>query len=180
MNSPWPANDCAKLAWLCRAALVALLFTLAMASPAHARDGLGIFGKWGAFRDPGVARCYAIAMAEPSPGNRIEFQPYATIGHWPKRSLRNQVHFRLSRRIAAGDRVALVVGGRKFAMAGGGADAWAADPRVNAEVLAALRSARTMTITARSSDGRAIRDTYVLEGAATAIDAALVGCSGIR
>lgn len=161
-------------------ASLVLLPLLITAVPASAREGLGVFGKWGAFRDAGVARCYAIAMAEPVPGKRVEFQPYATIGHWPKRALRNQIHFRLSRRIAAGDRVALIVGGRKFAMVGGAADAWAADPRVNAEVVGALRSARTMTITARGADGRAIRDSYMLEGAATAIDAALVGCSGIR
>lgn len=176
----WPADETAKRVSLRVAALLALLCAFAVAGPADARDGLGIFGKWGAFRDPAVARCYAIAMAEPTSGKRTEFQPFATIGHWPKRSLRNQVHFRLSGRIAAGDRVALIVGGRKFPMVGGGADAWAADPGVNAAVVAALRSARTMTITARGSDGRAIRDTYVLEGAATAIDAALVGCSGIR
>ena len=180
MILPWPVGASAKRALLQRVLMLAMLPVLAMAAPAHARDGLGIFGKWGAFRDSGVARCYAIAMAEPVAGKRTEFQPYATIGHWPKRSLRNQVHFRLSRRIAAGDRVALIVGGRKFAMVGGGADAWAADPRVNAEVVAALRSARTMTITARGADGKTIRDSYALEGAATAIDAALVGCSGMR
>lgn len=148
--------------------------------PAVARDALGIFGNWGVFRDPAIARCYAIAMAEPVAGKRMEYQPYATIGHWPKRSLRDQVHFRLSRRIAAGDRIGLVVGGHKFALVGKGGDAWAQNPQDNAAIIAALRSSASMTITARAADRTVIRDTYRLEGAATAIDAALAGCARLR
>lgn len=162
---------------------VALAFAFAFAcavAPAAARDGLGIFGNWGVFRDPAIARCYAIAMAEPVAGKRIEYQPYATIGHWPKRGLRNQVHIRLSRRIAAGDKIGLTVGGQKFALQGGGGDAWASSPQDNAAIIAALRSSATMTVTARGADRNVIRDTYRLEGAATAIDAALAGCTGIR
>lgn len=158
--------------WL---ALLALL-----ASPALGRDALGVFEDWGAFRDPGVPRCYAIAMAEPVAGKRIEYQPFATIGHWPKRALRNQVHFRLSRRIASGDRIGLTVGGEQFALVGGGGDAWAQDARVNARIVAAMRSAGSMTVTARGADGKVIRDRYRLAGAATAIDAALVGCAGLK
>lgn len=150
------------------------------ASPAPARDALGIYGHWGAFRDPGVARCYAITMAEPVQGKRIEFQPFATVGHWPKRGLRNQVHFRLSRQIASGDQIALTVGGRKFRLAGGGGDAWAQDQQENTAIVEALRAAETMTITARGADRRIIRDTYRLDGVATAIDAALAACSNLR
>lgn len=160
--------------------MLALAGAAVLAAPALGRDALGVFGEWGAFRDPGVPRCYAIAMAAPSPGKRIEYQPYATIGHWPKRAQRNQVHFRLSRKIASGDRIGLTVGGREFALVGGGGDAWAADPGGNAGIVAALRSAGSMTVTARGADGKVIRDSYPLAGAATAIDAALVGCTGLK
>lgn len=157
-----------------------LIAALLVAGPAWGRDALGVFGDWGAFRDPGVPRCYAIAMAEPAGGKRIEYQPFATVGHWPKRALRNQIHFRLSRRIADGDRIGLTVGGQKFALVGGGGDAWAQDPQANAGIVAAMRSAGSMTVTARGADGKIIRDSYRLAGAATAIDAALVGCAGLK
>lgn len=161
--------------------LPVLAAALAVLAPAaQARDGLGVFGDWGAFRDAGVPRCYAIAMAEAVAGKRVEYQPYATIGHWPKRSLRNQIHFRLSRRMADGDRIGLVVDGRKFALVGGGGDAWAESAQDNAAIVAALRSAARMTVTARGADGAVIRDSYRLPGAATAIDAALAGCAGLR
>ena len=78
-------------------AAMALLFGLCAAnlcSPALARDSLGLYGTWGTFRDPLVPRCYAIAMAEPSKLER-EYQPYAAVGTWPKRAMRNQVHFRV-------------------------------------------------------------------------------------
>ena len=76
---------------------------LLLAAPALARDSLGMFETWGAFRDPantpGGPRCYAIAKAEPSTLQR-DYQPYASIGTWPRAALRGQVHFRLSRRLA--------------------------------------------------------------------------------
>jgi len=157
-----------------------MLAALVASAPTLARDGLGVFGACGAFRDAGVPRCYAIAMAERVPGKAVQYQPYATVGHWPKRSLRNQVHLRLSRQIADGDRIKLTIDGREFTLVGGGGDAWADTPQTNAGIVAAMRSAGRMTVTARGADGRVIRDSYPLAGAATAIDAALAGCAGLR
>ncbi|MBC2666509.1 hypothetical protein H7F51_13355 [Novosphingobium flavum] len=147
-----------------------------LATPAAARDSLGMFGDWGAFRDPAVPRCYAIAMADPSAFER-ETQPYAAIGTWPKRGERGQVHFRLSRRIAAGGRVTLSLGGQRYVLAAGGADAWAADPRMDAAIVAAMRSARSMYVSARDSRGRPFGNAYALPGAATAMDSATLACA---
>lgn len=152
------------------------LALLALASPAAARDSLGIYGKWGAFRDPQVPRCYAIAMAEPSSRER-QFQPYAAIGTWPRRAERGQVHFRLARTIAANSHAMLFIAGQRFDLAAGGADAWAADKRMDAAVVAAMRSAQQMTVHARDAAGRSFSSTYLLEGAATAMDAAAIGCA---
>jgi hypothetical protein len=153
--------------------------TMALAGPALARDGLGVFDSWGAFRDPQVPRCYAIAMAQPSTLAR-EYQPYADVGTWPVKALRNQVHFRLSRRIQPGARIALALGGQRFQLTGGGGDAWPADARMNAAIIAAMRSAGSMTVASRDAAGRSFSNTYPLAGAASAIDAAAVGCATIR
>lgn len=48
---------------------------------------------------------------------------------------------------------------------------------MDAAVVAALRSATRMSITARDESGRRFTDRYDLAGAATAIDAAVVGCA---
>lgn len=148
----------------------------AAATPALARDSLGVFGKWGAFRDPAVPRCYALAVAEPSAFAR-EFQPYVAIGTWPRRGERGQVHFRLSRRLAPTARVSLSLGGRRYVLVGGGADAWAADRAMDAAIVAAMRSAPVMSISARDARGRPFGNAYDLAGAATAMDTATLACS---
>jgi hypothetical protein len=148
-------------------------------TPAFARDSLGMFSGWGAFRDAAVPRCYAIAMAEPSTLQR-DYQPYADIGTWPKRNVRGQVHFRLSRRLGPTSPIVLSIGRQRFQLTGGGGDAWAADRRMDAAIIAAMRSAPSMTINARGADGRGFSNTWPLAGAATAMDAATIGCARIR
>ena len=158
-----------------------LLPALALAAaPALARDSLGMFESWGAFRDSGVPRCYAIAMADKPRGAKVDYQAYADVGHWPMRGLRNQVHFRLSRRLAPGAAIRLRVDMQAFMLSGGGGDAWAADRRMDAAIVAAMRSGKTMRIRARAAGGREINDYYMLPGAASAIDAAALGCAAAR
>jgi hypothetical protein len=156
-----------------------MLIAAALPAEASARDSLGIFGDWGAFRDPKVPRCYAIAMAAPSTLQR-DYQPFASVGTWPRQNVRGQVHFRLSRKLQPGGAITLSVAGKRFALVGGGGDAWAADPRMDAAILAAMRSGREMIVSARGADGKGFSNTWSLEGAATAMDAAAVGCARIR
>jgi hypothetical protein len=152
---------------------------VASAPQAAARDSLGMFGGWGAFRDPAVPRCYAIAMAQPSALSR-EFQPYAAIGTWPRQGQRGQFHLRLSRRLAPGRPVTLAIGGQRFALVAGTADAWAQDARMDAAIVAAMRSAPLMWVSARDASGRSFGNAWQLDGAATAMDAATVGCARLR
>lgn len=159
---------------------LSLVLVLALvASPALARDSLGMFGTWAAFRDPQVPRCYAIAMADPSTLQR-DYQPYADVATWPRAGLRGQVHFRLSRKVQAGAPIILNLGDQKFTLVGGGGDAWAADKRADAAIVAAIRSAQTMTVSARGADGRGFSNSWKLQGAATAMDAAAIGCAALR
>ncbi len=156
-----------------------LLLLALLPTPLNARDNLGMFASWAAFRDPGVPRCYAIAMAEPSTMQR-DYQPYADVAIWPKRGVRGQVHFRLSRRLASNARIVLTVGSQSMVLAGGGGDVWAADARMDAAIVAAMRSASEMVVSARDASGRGFSNTWQLQGAATAIDAAQIGCAGLR
>lgn len=155
--------------------MLAIAATL-LATPAAARDSLGVFGAWGAFRDPSVPRCYAIAMPRASRGQR-DYQPFASIGTWPRRSVRGQVHVRLSRKLAGGAQPTLTIGGRRFTLSGGGGDAWALDKAMDAGIVAAMRSAGSMIVSARDNRGRRFSDSYTLDGAATALDAATLGCT---
>lgn len=155
------------------------LALISLAVPLAARDNLGIFSDWGAFRDPSVPRCYAIAKPQPDKLAR-DYAPFASVGTWPRRNIRGQVHFRLSRKLAQSSEIALQIGNKKFLLSGGGGDAWAADQTMDAAIVAAMRSIGSMSVRARASNGRRFSDTYNLAGAATAMDAATVGCSKVR
>ncbi|MBS0480687.1 MAG: hypothetical protein JSR96_00750 [Proteobacteria bacterium] len=159
--------------------LLCLAVVFSCVTPALARDALGTFENWAAFRDSAVPRCYAIAIAEPSTLRR-DYQPYADVATWPRQNLRGQVHFRLSRKLAANAPIVLSIGGQRLNLVGGGGDAWAADKRMDAAVVAAMRSASEMTVSARGNDGKGFSNTWKLAGAATAMDAAAIGCAQLR
>ncbi len=132
---------------------------------------------WGAFQREG--RCYAIT--QPFQGPRPEgWRPFASIGHWPARGLRGQLHVRLSREKRQGSAVLLRIDGRSFQLISSARDAWAPDPRADAEIGAAMRTGIDMTVETRSTRGALVRDHYRLRGAATAMDAAAIACAPRR
>lgn len=158
---------------------LAVALAASLAAPAMARDVLGIFGQWGAFRDTKEGRCFAISRSS-GLGADKRWQPFAAIGYWPRRGVRGQVNIRLSRELATGAAATLIVGGKRFTLSGGGADLWAKDRRDDAAIVAALRAGGTMSVHGRSRTGSAISDRYELRGAATAIDAAALGCARMQ
>ena len=168
VDRPLPAQGRRLMAWG--------LGLLMLAAPLAARDSLGVFDGWGAFRDPKVPRCYAIAKAEPD-RRRRDYAAYASVGTWPRRGIRGQVHFRLSRKLASAPQIRLAIGGKRFELTGGGGDAWGADKAADAAIVAAMRSAGSMSISATDARGARFTDRYDLAGVATALDAATLGCA---
>lgn len=157
--------------------IAGVLLLVAAASAAQARDALGVWEDWAAFRDPAVPRCYAIAMAAGGTQSR-ELVPFMTVGTWPARNVRGEVHWRLSRRIAPGSKVVLSLDGEKFELLASEASAWAQDRRMDAAIIAKMRAAPSLAVSGKSRDGRTFRDGYALPGAASALDAATLGCAG--
>lgn len=156
---------------------IGLLAVWAVSTPAQARDSLGVFGGWGAFHDPATPRCYAIAEPARTSSGKAGWRAFASVGTWPKSNVRGQLHIRLSRARAAQAKAYLSIGERRFALSAGAADAWAQDARMDAAIIAAMRSASTMSIESTAANGRAFSDLYALKGAATAMDAAALGCA---
>ena len=161
----------------------AFLFLIAAAAPAMAfaapRTALGIFDGWGAFREPQTPRCYALAAPSATIG-RPQIKAYASVGYWPKSRIRGQFYIRLSKDRGAGRELRLTVGSRRFILTGNGVHGWASDARMDAAIIAAMRAAPSMSVESSTATGGAIADTYRLRGAATAIDAAALGCANIR
>jgi len=162
---------------------IASLFLIAAAVPSMAlaapRTALGIFDGWGAFRESRTPRCYAIGAPAATIG-RAQVKPYASVGYWPKSRIRGQFYIRLSKERGAGRELRLTVGSRRFILTGNGIHGWASDARMDAAIIAAMRAAPSMSVESSTATGGAIADTYRLRGAATAIDAAALGCANIR
>jgi hypothetical protein len=152
--------------------LGALALLLLPAAPLAARESLGVYEQWGAFKDARPARCYAIAKAQNTPAAPSYPPAYASISHWPERNVRGALHIVLSREVSEKDRVRLVVGDKRFELLAKGRNAWARDARDEAAIVAAMRAASRMRVS-----GAGFTDRYTLAGAASAIDAATVGCA---
>lgn len=161
------------------ALLSGLLVLTALAAPTAAKESLGVFDGWGAFRDEAGPRCYAIALPRTA-RESDEQQAFASIATWPQRNLRGQIHLRLSRATRAGSPLSLQIGDERFALTGGGVNAWGSDRRTDAAIAAALRSANRMSVSATDSRGRRFSDSYALAGVASAMDAATVACARRR
>lgn len=152
--------------------MITLLLATALALQGQGRESLGVFDGWGAFRDAAPARCYAIA--QPVQGKAGAF---ASIANWPRSGARGQVHIRLSRARDPRAKVTLAIGERRFELIAGASDAWAPDARTDRAIVAAIRSSRSMSVESVARGGGAFADVYALKGAATAIDAAAMGCA---
>lgn len=150
---------------------------LVCAAPATAEpNSLGVFGQWGSFEKASPRSCYAIARPYRAPRGG-EWSPFAAIGYWPARNLRGQVHFRLSRAKRPGSAVLLRIDDRTFQLLAGGRDAWAPNPYADAQIVATMRSGVEMSVETRGTNGTQFRDSYRLQGAATAVDAAAIACA---
>ncbi len=149
--------------------LLALL--LALQGIADGRRTIGVWGGWGAIADAAPRRCLAVAEPVARGGGA-----FASVTSWPGAGARNQLHVRLTRPRAPSARVTLAIGERRFALAGGAADAWAPDAATDRAIVAAMRGGRSMSIESVAENGAPFVDVYALAGAATAIDAAALGC----
>jgi hypothetical protein len=147
---------------------------LAVATPVSgAKQSLGIFSLWGAFRDGN--RCWAVAEPEGA-ARRGGARAFASVS-WSARGERGQVSFHLARAKRQGSAVLLRIDDRLFQLIGGGDSAWAENARADADIVAAMRTGVQMTLETRADTGASLRDTYPLRGAATAIDAAAIACA---
>ena len=157
-----------------RRVALGLALTLALvAAPVAARDTIGVYKGWGAFRDAQPARCFAIAQPVRAGGAG---RPFASVATWPGRGLRGSLHIRLSRERDRSAGVTLSIGERRFALMADGVDAWAADTPSDRAIVAAMRDGRSMSVEAAGAGGHPFADVYALPGAATAIDAAALAC----
>ncbi len=156
---------------------IAILSGALLATPLIAKDRLGVYQSWAAFRDAETPRCYAISEPEEIVGG-ADRKAYLSIGFWPRKRVTHQIYVRLSRERSGNSGVTLSVGGRRFRLIASPSGGWAVDRQMDLAIVAAIRSSSSLSIESIGRDGRSIVDAYALKGAPSAIDAAALGCVG--
>lgn len=146
------------------------LLMLFIMSPATARETIGVFGDWGAFKQRDT--CYTTAAPAQSTGAR-KGAAYLTVSIWPGQASAPQVM------IAAGTAVTTVtlrVAEQGFHPVVRGDAAWMPDSHGDQLLIAALAAANSLSIEYSSRRGRIFTDRYSLNGFNAAWKAAIAAC----
>jgi hypothetical protein len=156
-----------------------LLTALLLASSASAGSPSLIVarGGWAAL-DRG-ASCEALARSvRVAPKGKV--QALAAFTFTPDRQRWGEFHVTLRRLPRPGSSVMLTVGDRPFLLIGRGNNGWSSGPLQERAIIAALRDGASMRVEARDASGGRFVDSFPVDGAGTAIDAAAARCAGKR
>ena len=151
------------------------LFLVMAGSAAVGRGNVLYAGGAWATIDRGAA-CEALSRSQKvMPKDKV--QPVAGITFTTDHKHWGEFHVRLSR-VPRGDAsVMLQIGDEPFLLATRGGWAWSRGPLQAQAIIAALRDATSMKVVSRDASGVRFSDPYLLDGAASAIDAAAARCA---
>jgi hypothetical protein len=131
-------------------------------------------GGWAAV-DRGAVCEALVRSAKIAPRDKV--QATAGLSFTPDHRRWGEFHARLSRTSRPGSSVVLHIGDQPFLLVARGDWAWSSGPAQEQAVIEALRVGGQMKVEARDLSGVRFIDPYVLDGAATAIDAAAARCA---
>jgi hypothetical protein len=154
----------------------ATLIAFALASTPAAGAGLLFAGGHWAAIDRGSSCEAASRSLRIAPKGKIQARAGFAFDSNGRRH--GQFFAQLSRLPRPGASVILTVGEQPFLLANRGGWAWSRGAQQDAVIIAGARAAGGMRIESRDEAGRRFVDRYLLDGAATAIDAAAARCAG--
>jgi hypothetical protein len=154
---------------------VVLASLVLLSSAASARGSVVYAGGGWAAIDRG-AMCEALTRSQ-KVAAKDKVQATAGFAFTPDRLRWGQFHARLSRVSRPGSSVILHIGETPFLLVARGDWAWSRGPGQEQAIIDAARGGGAMKVEARDLAGVRFIDPYVLDGAATAIDAAAARCA---
>ena len=154
---------------------VLFVLLLALAAPAAAQQIVFAGGHWAAIDRGSTCEAGSRALRIATKGKVQARAGFAFDVAGPRRG---QFFALLSRVPRPGSTIVLTVGDQPFLLVSNGAWAWSNGPAQEKAIIAAARAAGGMAIRSRDQAGGRFTDRYMLDGAATAIDAAAARCAG--
>lgn len=155
---------------------IRLLLALSMVTSPAIAGGNVLFagGAWTAIDRGGT--CEALSRSQQiAPKNKV--QAVAGVSFTPDHRRWGEFHAHLSRMPRSDSSVMLQIGDKPFLLVTRAGWAWSRGPLQAEAIIAALREATSMRVESRDATGARFSDSYLLNGAPTAIDAAAARCS---
>jgi hypothetical protein len=151
------------------------ILLLVIAAPARAESIVYAGPAWAAIDRGGTCEALSRSVRVAAKG---KVQAIAGFTFSADRRRWGEFHTRLRRMPRPGAAVMLRIDDQPFMLVSRGNWAWSSGPAQDQAIIAALRTARGMSVESRDGAGRRFVDPYSLDGAATAIDAAAAACAG--
>lgn len=152
-----------------------IAFLMLIAAPAAAQQIAFVGGHWAAIDRGASCEAGSRALRVAAKGKVQARAGFAFDSAGPRRG---QFFALLSRVPRAGSTVVLTVGDQPFLLVSNGLWAWSSGAEQEQAIIAAARAAGGMTVRSHDRAGGRFTDRYMLDGAATAIDAAAARCAG--
>ena len=151
------------------------ILLLVIAAPSRAESIVYAGPAWAAIDRGGTCEALSRSVRVAAKG---KVQAIAGFTFSADRRRWGEFHTRLRRMPRGGAAVMLRIDQQPFMLVSRGNWAWSSGPAQDQAIIAALRTARGMSVESRDGAGRRFVDPYSLDGAATAIDAAAATCAG--
>jgi hypothetical protein len=152
-----------------------IAFLLLFAAPAAGQQIVFAGGHWASIDRGATCEAGSRALRIAAKGKIQARAGFAFDSDGPRRG---QFFALLSRVPRPGSTVVLTVGNQPFLLVSNGLWAWSSGAEQEQAIIAAARDAGGMTVRSRDRGGGRFTDRYMLDGAATAIDAAAARCAG--
>lgn len=155
--------------------IICAVATLGFASSAYAEDptSLGKFGDWEAFtyKTADSTVCYAFsAPIKTAVSKKVTRDPaYFMISNFPNKKVKGQVSTIIGYTFKSDSEVDLKIGAKSFSLYPVGNGAWADKAETEKTIIAAMKAAKSFTVSGISAKGTNTVDSYSTNGIAGAI-----------
>lgn len=163
--------------------LRAAVFCLCVTAPAAAQD---VGAPWPVYVQDNPTRCWIISTptgttasrgGQDVSGNISRDDVLFYVSFWPDDGRVGEISYTGGYQFAVGSNVIVAVGEAEFALYTEGPMSWAGSPQDDARIIAAMRDGTEMVVTATSTRGTEVVDTFTLQGFSLAMNDAQVRCA---
>ncbi len=160
----------------------AMLGTLMAAGSAHAQATKVIkkFNDWVLYSHSGEPANICFVSAQPretAPAGYAKERSYFYVSAWPDDGVKAEISIKIGKELQGGSNVTVQIGSSRFDLFTKGDKAFVSDATQELKLIEAMKRGSFMKVSATTSDGTGIEETYSLIGVTAAVNSLTDGCS---